>query len=82
MSNTGTHCVNIIYFVLIYSYIELRILMGEYIEELRVHNNKWSSLVLSSLGAVLFKAQTKLKKALKAVLNGCKLIVAFKSQNI
>ena len=56
--------------------------MGQYIEELQLHNNRWISLVLSSLGALLFKTQTELKKALKEVLKGCKSIVAFKSQNI
>ena len=64
------------------SYIEFRILMGQYIEELQLPNNRSISLVLSSLGALLFKTQTELKKALKEVLKGCKSIVVFKSQNI
>ena len=50
MSNVGAHCFYRIHFAVIYSDVELRILMGQYIEELRLHNNKSSSLPLSSLG--------------------------------
>ena len=40
MSSAGAHCFYRIHFALIYSDVELRIFMGQYIEELRLHNNK------------------------------------------
>ena len=40
MSSAGAHCFYRIHFALIYSDVELRIFMGQYIEELQLHNNK------------------------------------------